>query len=140
MNIREVKAWGPWVLVEIARPSREDGLVKSAGGLFLPDGNSLERMGLSYGPIVSVGQGIFDEKKRRYETFGLRVGDVIVFRGFLEVVNRPAFQMDDHCFLHMKDILGRALDDHGNEVRLGMSPVGQVHAYDQGELRSVLRI
>jgi co-chaperonin GroES (HSP10) len=101
----KVKAVGPWVFVKIVRPPLEDGLQKR-GAIFVPNGTMEERMGLGKGIALSVGPGEWNEKKKRYDTHGLADGDRVIYRGFLNEANRTGQFDDQHCFIHIRDILG----------------------------------
>jgi co-chaperonin GroES (HSP10) len=107
MDFTKIKAQGPWVFVELIKEAREDGLQKSTSGLlFLPNDNMAERTGLAKARVISVGKGIWDSKRKAYETPGFGPGAVITFRGFLAEANRPSYLNDDFCFIHLQDVLG----------------------------------
>lgn len=103
---RDVRARGPWVYLERVKPELHEGMRKTKGGLYLPAGNMQERMGLEKGRVLSVGRGIWNEKKHRYDPSGVGVGDLVLYRGFLGEMNHPSYFIDDVCFVHISDILG----------------------------------
>jgi co-chaperonin GroES (HSP10) len=97
-----VQANGPWVFVKVDRwPTM------TPGGLYIPDGNMEERMGVTTGRVISTGKGKLAKNGLDLVPTGVKPGDKIVFRGFLQEANRhKQFDYDDCCFLHQDDIMG----------------------------------
>jgi chaperonin GroES len=95
-----IKPLGPWVVVRVSPPNRE-----TAAGLFLPEGNMMERLGHNTGVIEAVGTGTLTEKGMRVP-LPLKVGDTVLFRGYLAELLRPDYSDPSRCMLHSKDIVG----------------------------------
>lgn len=108
-----VKANGPWILVK-PEPVRK----KTDSGLYLPDGNLMERLGHIVGEVVSAGKGYYEKVKgkERFVRCEVSPGDRVVFRGHLKEANRVG--NDGLCFLHLKDLIG-VLED-GAELDLAL--------------------
>ena len=118
MDISKLKPYGPWCLIKVDPPKKQ-----SEAGLYLPEGNQLERMGYASGVVLSRGPGFFMTKKKRgllkYTPIGVEVGEKIVFRGHLQELNRPGGYLDrEHCLIHGQDIIG--VLDKGVELGLAL--------------------
>jgi len=113
-DISRVKANGPWVLVKPEEPKK---VTKS--GLYLPDGNLLERLGHLVGVVVSASSGYWEKPKgKTKEVFihmEIKPGDRVVFRGHLQDAHRLG---QDHCFVHIKDLVG--VLDESTELDLAL--------------------
>jgi co-chaperonin GroES (HSP10) len=101
MDVSNLKAYGPWILVRAERPPRT-----SPGGIYLPSGNMEERLGQAFGVVLSVGQGKWNKKHTARIHSGLKVGDRVWFRGFLQECNRPSLLDSEHSLINQDDILG----------------------------------
>ena len=115
MDAAQVKASGPWILVKPEPPPK-----KSKGGIFLPDGNLVERLGHVVGRVVSAGKGYYEKNDKGKEKFvpqEVKVGDRVIFRGHLKDANKTALG-DSHCFLHAKDLIG--ILEEGAELDLAL--------------------
>lgn len=106
MDPTKFKATGPWVLVRADKPDS-----RTPGGLYLPDGNMPQRLGHLTGTVLSVGPGEFakgkEARKYKYIPHDLKVGDKVMFRGFLKEANQP-FDDKDLCLIHINDVVGVA--------------------------------
>jgi len=105
IDIDKIKPYGPWVLVKV-----EETMKVTDSGIYLPDGNLLERLGHSIGTVLAVGQGHLNKSpkaKTKYTPTGVKVGDRVIFRGHLQEANRPGGVMDrDHSLIHSQDLIG----------------------------------
>ena len=104
MDVSKLKPYGPWVLVKADAPVKQ-----TDSGIYLPDGNLLERLGHATGVVLSVGQGFFNIKgaKTKFTPLSVKPGDRVVFRGHLQEANRPAGSLDrEHSLIHGRDIIG----------------------------------
>jgi len=114
IDITKVKARGPWVLV---KPEAAKNITK--GGLYLPDGNLLERLGHLVGTVVSAGEGYWEKPagktKEVFVRSEINPGDRVVFRGHLQDANRVGA---DHCFMHIRDLIG--ILEEGAELDLSL--------------------
>jgi co-chaperonin GroES (HSP10) len=113
ININEVSARGPWVLVRVEEPPRI-----TKGGLYLPEGNLFERIGHTSAVVVSAGKGYWEKvagrSKEVFVPMDVKPGDRVVFRGHLQDANPVGGLVavgDKHCFLHVRDIIGVLADD-----------------------------
>jgi len=111
MNVEQLRAHGPWVLVKPEAPKK-----MTDSGLYIPDGNLYERLGHTVGLVVSVGKGYFEEVngKQKFVTPDVEPGDRVVFRGHLKDANK----VEGYCFMHLKDLVG-VLGD-GEELDLAL--------------------
>jgi len=104
-DISKIKAKGPWILIKVDKPPE-----KTEGGIYMPAGNAEERFGNATGIALSVGEGKLNEGKKairaKYTHSGIKEGDRVVFRGFLQEANRPGPMDKDHALIHMDDIIG----------------------------------
>lgn len=99
--MKNIRAHGPWVLVD-PEPSP-----KITMGLYVPDGNLMERLGHVVGKVISVGKGyytVLDNKKRVFIPIEVAPGDRVVFRGHLQEHNLVSGTK--HCFMHAQDLMG----------------------------------
>lgn len=106
-----IKANGPWALLEVLDDHLEDGLRVSKGGLFLPEMNADERRGYNKARVVSMGSGVHNLTLDRRVKVDLEPGQIVWYRKYLGELN----DMDDmhhqleldgkHVFIHMDDIL-----------------------------------
>jgi co-chaperonin GroES (HSP10) len=105
MDVSKIRPFGPWVLVKVDAPMKQ-----TDSGIYLPDGNLLERLGHATGVVLSVGQGFINKGKRaksKFTPLSLKSGDRVVFRGHLQEANRPAGSLDrEHCLIHGRDVIG----------------------------------
>lgn len=111
-DIPKVKAHGPWVLIKPEEPKNT-----SKGGLYLPDGNLLERLGHLVGVVVSASSGYWEKRKTKevFVHMEVKPGDRVVFRGHLQEAHRLG---RDHCFMHVGDLVG--VLDEGAELDLAL--------------------
>jgi co-chaperonin GroES (HSP10) len=104
MDAERIQAQGPWVLVK-----PEPVAAKSKGGLYLPEGNLLERLGHVVARVVSAGKGYYERSektgKERFIAQEVQVGDRVVFRGHLKDANKVLMN-ETHCFMHARDLIG----------------------------------
>jgi len=102
VDATKVRARGPWVLI---KPEEVKNVTK--GGLYLPEGNLLERLGHLVGTVVSASLGYWEKPEgKTKEVFihnEIKPGDRVVFRGHLQDANRVG---GDHCFMHIRDLIG----------------------------------
>ena len=107
LDATKVRARGPWVLI---KPEEVKNVTK--GGLYLPDGNLLERLGHLVGVVVSASPGYWERpdgmkpRGKTKEVFvhnEIKPGDRVVFRGHLQDANRVG---SDYCFMHIRDLIG----------------------------------
>ena len=92
----------------------------SKGGLYLPEGNRMERLGHTVARVVSVGEGYWEPDKKgklRFIRHGVSKGDRVVFRGHLKDANKIDIS-DSHCFMHAKDLVG--ILEEGAELNLSL--------------------
>lgn len=111
IDVERVKALGPWVLV------RPEPKKKEQGGIYLPQGNVLERLGHCVARVLSTGKGYYETKESR-EVFVpsvIKEGDRVVMRGHLSEANKVG---RDCCFIHQRDLLGILAD--GAELNLAL--------------------
>lgn len=113
-DISKVKARGPWVLIKPEEPK-----TMSKGGLYLPEGNLLERLGHAAAAVVSVSSGYWETPKGKtkavFVPMDIKPGDRVVFRGHLQEAQRLG---RDHCFVHIKDLVG--VLEEGAELDLAL--------------------
>jgi co-chaperonin GroES (HSP10) len=105
MNTESLKPVGPWVLIKVDPPK-----IQTEAGLYLPEGNLMERKGPATGTVVAAGSG----KPLGYGRAEMPVkpGDKVLFRGFLQEAHRPNGVEDrEHCLLHVDDVLGILEDE-----------------------------
>jgi co-chaperonin GroES (HSP10) len=114
VDVTKVRAVGPWVLIKPEPPKKT-----SKGGIYLPDGNLLERLGHLVGTVISASSGYWEtprgKTKMVYVPMEIEPGDRVVFRGHLQEAHLLG---KDHCFLHIKDLVG-VLED-GAELDLAL--------------------
>lgn len=107
----EIKPLGPWVLI------RPDPLPTMRGSLHLPGNSVEERIGHSTGTVLAAGGGVLSTTKQfrmsgsKYQDHGVRTGDKVVFRTYLQNAHRPSQLDRDRCLLHIGDILGVLEDE-----------------------------
>ena len=105
MDISKVRPFGPWVLVKMDLPDKV-----TKGGIYVPDGNLLERLGHAVGEVLAVGQGYVTDGKKakaKFHPVGVEKGDRVVFRGHLGSANKPFGLLDrEHCLIHGRDLIG----------------------------------
>lgn len=107
-GVDSIQAMGPWVVVE-----PEASLKKTEGGIYLPDGNMLERVGHAVAVVKSAGTGRWvkknkDKDKEVFEPMTVKPGERVAFRGHIKEAN--IILGTKCCFLHMDDLVG-VLDD-----------------------------
>ena len=104
----------PWVLVK-----PEAAQKVTAGGLYLPEGNLLERLGHLVAVVVSAGPGYWDKPEGKTKKVFVRSyvnpGDRVVFRGHLQDANKVG---REHCFMHIRDLIGVLEGDAELELAL----------------------
>lgn len=111
IDYTKLKPCGGWVLVKVDLAPE-----KSAGGIYLPQGNSLEQRGYRVGTVLSVGPGRFNQGKAalkaKYEPLGLEVGERVAFRGYLHDVNKYHQGIEDRMvsLIHADEIIGVVVD------------------------------
>jgi len=113
MEVDKIKANGPWVLVDPEEPPK-----RTNSGLYLPDGNAIERLGHVVARVKSAGEGYWETKQNGKLVFiktTVGPGDRVVFRGHLREHNRVG--NTKHCFMHAKDLV-LVLD---NDVELSLA-------------------
>lgn len=96
-----IQARGPWVLIDPEPVER-----KTSGGLYLPEGSVMERLGHVVGRVISAGKGYWeknDKGKEKFRAMEVEPGDRVVFRGHLKDANRIG--EGNLCFMHMKDLI-----------------------------------
>jgi len=105
MDVSKVRPCGPWVLVKMDLPEKT-----TKGGIYVPDGNLLERLGRATGIVLAHGPGFYlngKKAKKRHAPVGVEVGETVFFRGHLGSANKPFGLLDrQHCLLHGQDIEG----------------------------------
>jgi co-chaperonin GroES (HSP10) len=106
MDITKLRPYGPWLLI---RPEETTKVLDS--GIYLPDGNLMERLGHSVGVVLAVGKGYLNPSRKagtpKYTPVNIQKGDRVIFRGHLQEANRPGGVLDrEHSIIHLKDILG----------------------------------
>jgi co-chaperonin GroES (HSP10) len=111
MDVSKIKPMGPWILVKMESPPDQ-----TEGGVYLPQGNLMERLGYSVGLVLAAGPGEFNQGKAavsaKYKPIGVSSGDRVVFRGYLQEANRPGGVIDrEHSLIHVSDVIGVLLDD-----------------------------
>ena len=99
----KIRAMGPWVWVK-PDPRKE----YSDGGIFMPETSLAERTGLGTAYVISAGPGGWGEKggKQVWVHSGIKAGDRVVYRHYLNDHAPKRHVMDDHCFIHMTDVVG----------------------------------
>ncbi len=105
----KVKARGPWLYMEILAPEEKDGMKLLASGLYVADGITTQRLGLTRGRVLSIGRGKWSDKSLRYVSpreYGIEEGMVIFYRGYLQEVNKPHPLVDNYCFINMESVMG----------------------------------
>lgn len=111
IDVDRVKALGPWVLVcPEPKPKKQEGI-------YLPDGNVLERLGHCVARVLSSGKGYYEKLENR-EVFvpsTVKEGDRVVMRGHLSEANKVGRNC---CFIHQRDLLG--VLDEGVELNLAL--------------------
>jgi co-chaperonin GroES (HSP10) len=90
---------GAWVLLKVDKP-----VEKTPGGIYMPAGNMVERLGHATATVLAVGSGKWDAKKKKRIESGLKPGDRVVFRGYLQEAQRPQVFDDDLCLIHQDDV------------------------------------
>jgi co-chaperonin GroES (HSP10) len=99
VDVSKIRAVGGWTLLKVHPPEE-----KTKGGLFIPQGNLEERLGHATADVLSIGKGYFDEKGRLVRP-GFSEGDTIMFRGYMQELQRPGGFLDrEHCFIRIEDI------------------------------------
>lgn len=123
VDATKIRARGPWVLVEIEKPRRVSG-----GGIYLPEGNKVERTGYSIARVISacaeyrdpfpvglgwVDRGVLKKKGQRLSKsvvvpMPVKPGDRVLFRGYLFEFNKHevVYVDDTHAFMLITDLLG----------------------------------
>lgn len=108
MDIERIQAHGPWVLV-IPEPPKK----RLASGLYVPDGNLVERLGHVVARVISVGKGYWTtvegRSKEVFVVSDISPGERAVFRGHLKNANTVG--RDGYCFMHIQDLIGALSDD-----------------------------
>jgi co-chaperonin GroES (HSP10) len=100
-----VRPIGPWNLI------KPDPVVsRTKSGLYLPEGNLEERLGHNTGVVVAVGQGDRGPKGNWIPS-GIKVGDRVYFRGYLQELNLPGGVGTADCLIHTRDIVGTVDSD-----------------------------
>ena len=105
MDVSTIKPYGPWVLIRV-----DDTVKVLDSGIYLPDGNLLERLGHSIGTVLATGPGYINRGKKtseKYTPVGVKEGDRVIFRGFLHVLNRPGNGITDRdcSLIHGRDLI-----------------------------------
>jgi co-chaperonin GroES (HSP10) len=80
-------------------------------GIYVPDGNLLERLGHVVAKVLSAGKGYYQRVGKR-EVFvpnEVSPGDRVVFRGHLKNANMVGHE--GYCFLHARDLIGILEDE-----------------------------
>jgi co-chaperonin GroES (HSP10) len=109
-----IKASGPWVLIDPEPPPTQ-----SKGGIYLPDGNVMERLGHVVGRVISAGKGYWEKDKKgkeKFQAMEVKPGDRVVFRGHLKDANRTG--EGKLCFMHMRDLI--LVLEEGVELNLAL--------------------
>lgn len=105
---RKIRAFGPWILIK-ADPHKE----RTVSGLYRPQGNLEDRVGMRIGTVLSVGEGRRTKSrfgkpppKLEFIPNGIEVGERVLFRGFLHDVSRYHQGIDglDHSMVLIDDI------------------------------------
>ena len=102
-GLPKIRPVGRWVLLQL-EPREE----KSPGGIFMPEGNLMERTGHVVAQVLAVGQGILDKKTGRYRPLGFEPGDRVYFRGYIGELHQPYewHLHKDICLVDGGDIIG----------------------------------
>jgi hypothetical protein len=90
---------------------------KNLNGVYLPDGNVLERLGHCVARVLSAGEGYYVEREGRevFEPSMVKPGDRVVLRGHLSKANEVG---KDCCFIHHRDLMG--VLDEGAELGMAL--------------------
>lgn len=112
LNPKHIQARGAWVLVK-----PEPVPKKTDFGLYMPDGNLLDRLGHVVAKVVSAGKGYWKKSGTRdiFVAQEVKKGDRVVFRGHLKAANTIG---DGYCFMHAQDLV--LLLDKGVKLDLSM--------------------
>jgi co-chaperonin GroES (HSP10) len=116
----KIRARGPWVWVRPENPPRV-----STGGIYLPEGNALERLGYTVAEVLSAGPGYWKKKpaipghsaKDVWHPMEVKEGDRVIFRGHLKAANRVPVD-DKTCLMHIDDLAG--ILGEGEELGLAL--------------------
>lgn len=103
----KIQAKGPWVWL---KPDPRSEM--SHGGIYMPELSMAERTRLGTASVVSAGPGGWGEEngKEVWVPSGISPGDRVVYRNFIGENAPKRYAWDDHCFVHMTDILGFKLE------------------------------
>jgi len=109
-----VKPYGPWVLITPDPPETQ-----YKGIIYLPDGNTEQRLSYASGVVQAVGHGDFNTKKHAKTKFvphDVLPGQRVVFRGHLQVANTVDGTKD--CLIHIRDIIGELVEGQLNMMNV----------------------
>lgn len=108
VDVDRIRAMGPWILVN-PEPLQK----MTPGGIYLPDGNTFERIGHVVGRVISAGKGYYkvNEKTHKEEFIHMDVnpGERVVFRGYLKNANKV--NGGPCCFMHAENLIIVLADD-----------------------------
>ena len=107
-----LRPFGPWVLIEPESPERQ-----YKGVIYMPEGNTDEKLGHASGIVKAVGQGYFNNKKRpktKFIPLDIEVGQRVIYRGHLKNANIVEGKA---CLIHAQDIVGELVDGQLNVAR-----------------------
>lgn len=99
MDVSKIRAVGGWALLRVEVPPET-----TPSGLYIPRGNLEERLGHAVAEVLSVGCGCMD-KKGRVVPPPFKVGDSVMFRGYMQELQRPSMLDREHCFIRIEDII-----------------------------------
>ena len=110
-DMTKIRAVGPWALVRLIKSEGPDGLTRTKSGLLLTETGE-KILGHATGELLSLGSGVWDEKKKVRRRVHLEPGDTVHFRWYLaglqKVNDHTQWDLDgDYFFIHMDDLVGK---------------------------------
>lgn len=102
--MKKIRAHGPWLLIQVLRPKEERSLETLKSGIYAEDGEGWQKIGYARGLVHSVGNGEMDKKGRVHHS-GVKRGDVVMYRGYIEGAHKPyPLENKDLCFIHQASV------------------------------------
>ena len=98
----KIKAHHSWVLIK-PEPRKE-----VVGSILLPNEINIERVSEGVGVVVSMPDELWPKSIKTDKPVKphFKVGDRVLFRGFLKDLNQVEHDGEMCCFLHWEDLLG----------------------------------